>query len=80
MLRSQDSGYLWLRKSDRNMKRTSGDADNVLFLDLIGGYMTVFNSSEFRALCTYDLCAFLHIGYAFIQLKPSILLPYHYIP
>lgn len=27
----------------RNMKRTSGDIDNVLFLDLIAGYMDIFN-------------------------------------
>lgn len=26
-----------------SMKRASGDADNVLFLDLIFGYMVIFN-------------------------------------
>lgn len=80
MLRTQESGYPWLSEEmGGSIKSVSGDAGNTLCLDLIGGYMDVFNMLEFRALYIYDLCTFLHIGYTLIQLKTLILLLYGYI-
>lgn len=52
-----------------SMNRASREAGNILCLDLIDGYIDVFNVLEFRALCIYDLCTFLHISYTLIQLK-----------
>ena len=74
MLGTQESSYHWLSKvMEWSMKRVFRDAGSILCLDLIGGYMDVFNILEFRALYIYDSCTFLHIGYTLIQLKTLIL-------
>lgn len=53
----------------------------ILFPDFIGSCFLIIEVYflEFRALCTYDFCTFLHIGYTSIQLKTSVILPYGYI-
>lgn len=80
MLGTQESRYRWLGKvMEGSMNRASREAGNILCLDLIDGYIDVFNMLEFRALCIYDLCTFLYISYTLIRLKTLILLFYGYI-